>query len=163
MVCWSRLIPRLFGWLLTGGFFFCVCVVSLFKVDRICTGREVTGNDIKVSAEPHVGEVRQKKTQTKDLFTLSCIPGTCNSTADMEQHIGSTAVPLPWIWYGRRQNSLLGRGRTLRSRVCEFGDCIPAWGRGSPLSPGQHKHTRDHSCPIICKVSNAFLPASSPR
>lgn len=30
----------------------------LVKVDRICTGREVTGNDIKVSAEPHVGEVR---------------------------------------------------------------------------------------------------------
>lgn len=26
-------------------------------VDRICTGREVIGNDIKVSAEPHVGEV----------------------------------------------------------------------------------------------------------
>lgn len=28
------------------------------KVDRICTGRDVVGNDIKVSAEPHVGEVR---------------------------------------------------------------------------------------------------------
>lgn len=32
------------------------CFIVL-KVDRICTGREVTGNDIKVSAEPHVGEV----------------------------------------------------------------------------------------------------------
>lgn len=30
-------------------------------VDRICTGRVVTGNQIEVSAEPHVGEVRQKK------------------------------------------------------------------------------------------------------
>lgn len=28
------------------------------QVDRICTGREVTGNDIKIFAEPHVGEVR---------------------------------------------------------------------------------------------------------
>lgn len=32
--------------------------IPLVQVDRICTGREVTGNDIKVSAEPHVGEVR---------------------------------------------------------------------------------------------------------
>lgn len=27
-------------------------------VDRICTGRTVTGNKIEVSAEPHVGEVK---------------------------------------------------------------------------------------------------------
>lgn len=37
---------------------FAPCVFP--EVDRICTGREVTGNDIKVSAEPHVGEVRRK-------------------------------------------------------------------------------------------------------
>lgn len=38
-------------------------------VDRICTGREVTGNDIFVSAEPHVGEVRLAP-YTLDYFTL---------------------------------------------------------------------------------------------
>ena len=36
-------------------FFLLACLSP--KVDRICTGREVVGNDIKVSAEPHVGEV----------------------------------------------------------------------------------------------------------
>lgn len=36
--------------------------MSCLKVDRICTGREVTGNDIKVSAEPHLGEVRLRGT-----------------------------------------------------------------------------------------------------
>ncbi|CAM9613298.1 unnamed protein product [Ascophyllum nodosum] len=32
-------------------------VVVTCMVDRICTGREVIGNDIKINAEPHVGEV----------------------------------------------------------------------------------------------------------
>lgn len=45
------------------------CPVWLLKVDRICTGREVTGNDIKVSAEPHVGEVRRKHSETHTLNT----------------------------------------------------------------------------------------------
>ena len=47
-----------------------MCVCFFVKVDRICTGREVIGNDIKVSAEPHVGEVSQDATL---IFVVCCL------------------------------------------------------------------------------------------
>lgn len=44
----------------------------VWKVDRICTGRDVEGNDIKVSAEPHVGEVRQMHLKNISTSNMRC-------------------------------------------------------------------------------------------
>lgn len=59
----SRMVEEL-GEKLAGKAFVVTCMV-----DRICTGREVIGNDIKVSTEPYTGEVRQRPEQVTTLLS----------------------------------------------------------------------------------------------